>query len=152
MKKIFSILLLALTLSLFTGCIFVGDVDYEPSKYDITCYNDTMKVITDWCVKKGDNKTYANSDYNCEIKDGKKDTIKDLSYGYYSICISFKNKIKLHPDDYEQTNEILLDEDVEFSVAERTFYGRSATASDLEKQEPEYVVIVNGKEYPLSNK
>lgn len=152
MKKIFSVLLLVLTLSLFTSCIFVGDVDYEPKRYSITCNNDTSVLITDWCVKKGDDKTYANSDYNCEITAGQKDSIKNLSYGYYSICISFEQKNKLHPDDYEQTNEILLDEDVEFSVARRKYYSRSATTSDLEKQEPEYVVIVNGKEYPLYNK
>ncbi len=147
MKKIVSVLLLALTLSLFSSCIILGDSFF--SKYSITCYNDTLKPITDWCVKKGDDKTFANSEYNCKIKSGAKDSINDLSYGYYSICISFKNKSQLHPDDYEQTNEILLDEDVEFSVAERTYYSRSASGSGNEEPQTQYVVIVNGKEYPL---
>ena len=150
MKKIISVLLLTITVTLFSSCIFVGDNIF--STHDITCYNDTLKTITDWCVKKGDDRTYANSEYNCKIESGKKDSIKDLSYGYYSICISFKNKTQLHPDDYEQTNEVLLDEDVEFSVAERTYYSRSASNSNSESQEPEYVVIINGKEYPLSKK
>lgn len=150
MKKIISVLLLTITVTLFSSCIFVGDNIF--STHDITCYNDTLKTITDWCVKKGDDRTYANSEYNCKIESGKRDSIKNLSYGYYSICISFKDKIQLHPDDYEQTNEVLLDEDVEFSVAERTYYSRSASNSNSESQEPEYVVIINGKEYPLSKK
>ena len=147
MKKIISVLLLTITVTLFSSCIFVGDNIF--STHDITCYNDTLKTITDWCVKKGDDRTYANSEYNCKIESGKRDSIKNLSYGYYSICISFKDKIQLHPDDYEQTNEILLDEDVEFSVAERTYYSRSASDSNQENLEKQYVVIVNGKEYPL---
>ena len=150
MKKLFPVLLLTMIVGLFSSCIIVATE--ESPKYEISCYNNTFSPITDWCVKKGDDRTYANSEYNCKIESGKRDSIKNLSYGYYSICISFKDKIQLHPDDYEQTNEVLLDEDVEFSVAERTYYSRSASNSNSESQEPEYVVIINGKEYPLSKK
>lgn len=147
MKKIISVLLLALTLTLFSSCIIVNDDIF--SKYEIECYNNTYDTITDWCVKKGDDITYANSDYNCEIKPGKTDTISNLYRGYYSICISFEEKKQLHPDDYEQTDEIYLDENVTFNVARRKYYSRSASASDQEDSEAQYVVIVNGKEYPL---
>ena len=154
MKKIISVLLLALTLSLFSSCIIVGDDSiFTPvSKHDITCYNDTSKIIYDWCVKKDDDSTYVNDEENCEIKPQKRDTIKNLNQGYYKLCFSFKDKIKLNPYDYQESDYTYLDEDVEFSIAERTFYSRSASSPDLENLETQYVVIINGKEYPLTKK
>ena len=149
MKKIISVLILLASVMMLSSCFWIIDDDATISRYDITCYNDTYKIITDWCVKQDNDRTYANSEFNCEIKNGQSDKITNLKKGYYSICISFAVKSKLHPDDYEQTNEIYLDEDVTFSVAERKFYGRSASTTIDENEEPEYVVIINGKEYPF---
>ena len=150
MKKILSILFLALTLTLFNSCLFLlpDSFNYTP-KYDITCQNDTQKTITDWCVKKSDDSTFANSEYARQIKPGRSDTISSLSPGYYSLCFSFMEKTKLQPSDYEQTDAIYLDEDVVFSVAKRGFYGRAAESTSDENAEAQYVVIINGKEYPL---
>ena len=147
MKKFLTIMLVAITAVMLSSCVIVTS-ESIPARYDITCYNNTMKKITDWCVKKGEDVTYANSEYNCSINSGESDSIENLSPGYYSICISFKQKESLHPSDYEQTGEIYLDEDVIFDVAERTYYGRSVNNTT----EIEYVLrCSNGKEYPLKS-
>lgn len=144
MKKIISILLLALTLTLLSGCIIIDD-----RHFSITCNNNTEETITDWCVKKDNNKTYANDEDTCRIKPHKEDTISNLPIGYYSICITFEEKYQLHPSDYEISKEIYLDEDVTFNVAKRHFYSRSAIADNKNDDEQQYILIINGKEYPL---
>ena len=148
MKKIISVLVLIASVMMLSGCFWIID-DTESSRFDITCYNNTNETITDWCVKQDNDSTYANSKYTCEIAPNDSDTIKDLKKGYYSLCITFEEKLQLHPKDYEQTNEIYLDEDVVFNVAKRKFYGRAATTTLDDEEEPEYVIIINGKEYPL---
>jgi len=150
MKKLLSLMLIAFAAVMLSSCIIVATND-EPPRYEIACYNNTYAMITDWCVKKGSDITYANSKYNCEIEPGKTDIISGLSSGYYSICITFNHRSQLHPDDYQQTNEIYLDRNVTFKVAERQYYGRSAVNTDDENTEKQYVIVFSdGKEYPLN--
>ena len=150
MKKLFSALIILASVLMLSGCFFYVEDTPSSPRYDIACHNNTLKTITDWCVKKGEDFTYANSDFNCKIESGKTDKIENLSKGYYSICISFAEKKQLHPNDYEQTNEIYLDEDVTFDVAERKFYSRAAGATSIKNEEPQYVIVLsNGKEYLL---
>ena len=145
MKKIFGILLLTITTFMLSSCfIFVND-----KEHDITCENNTSVLIRDWCVIQDGDRTHANSDYAVEIRPGYSDTIYDLPEDYYSVCITFNNPSSSR--NYQPSEEIYLDEDVVFSVAERTFYRRSANdSSEDEDAEPEFVLIgSNGKEYPL---
>ena len=152
MKKLFPVLLLAMIIGLFSSCIIV--TNDTSSTHRIKCYNDTIKPITDWCVKhvdsNGTDYTYANSEENCTIASGASDEIRDLKTGYYSICITFVQTTALHPDDYEQTNEIYLNKDVTFDVAERKFYARSAVADKQDNAETQYIIrLSTGEEYPL---
>ena len=151
MKKTFlSVLIIAMTLTMLSSCVFV-----ERDDYSITCYNDTYRTITDWCVKKNNKKTYANDDRNCTIYPGYTDTIYDLSTGDYRIYFSFKDKYRLHEDDYESTGHFWLDEDVTFYVAERDIYGnRSALSAESDNKdqsdESELVIVCsNGQVIPL---
>lgn len=66
MKKIFSILLLALTLSLFTGCFFiVPESEEEPATYSFYFKNDTSKYIRDFYLEDRNGNNYS------KINDGK---------------------------------------------------------------------------------
>ena len=146
MKKIISVLLLALTLSLFSSCIIIEDT----SKYDITLLNNTGENITDWCVKSKDGERYEKDDKNCPVRAGSRDTITDIPKGYYSVCFSFAVKYQLKPDDYEISNLVYLDEDTVFKLATRKFYSyRSVSSTDLDDENSQYVLIINGEEYPL---
>lgn len=147
MKKIISVLLLALTLTLFSSCIIIEDT----SKYDITLLNNTTdENITDWCVKSKDGERYEKDDKNCPIRAGSRDTITDIPKGYYSVCFSFEVKNQLQPEDYEISTLVYLDEDVVFRLGSRRFYSyRSADSTDLNEENPQYILTINGKEYPL---
>ena len=78
MKKIISVLILLASVMMLSSCFWIVD-DETTSRYDITCYNNTDETITDWCVKKDNDRTYANSKYTCEIAPFDSDTIKDLN-------------------------------------------------------------------------
>lgn len=155
MKKLITILFAILTVTMLTSCFFVRkdddtvEIGIIDTKYDITCYNDTYRTVTDWCVKRNGKTTYANDDHNCEIGAGASETIYDLPMGDYKLYFTFVNRYRLHDDDYESTGNFFLNEDVIFYVSERRVHSRSITDSD-ESEEPEYVIICSdGKEYPL---
>ncbi len=154
MKKIFYILTLSLSLCLLSGCFYVAA---EPKivvtpVYDISCYNNTDITVTDWCVKRNDLYTYANSDYNCAIFPHHTDYISDLPAGEYQIFFTFKNRRQLHDFDYEETGTFYLDEDVTFYVAQRNIYGdRAAGSNEQTGNQSKYVLICsNGQEYELT--
>lgn len=151
MKKLLLLTLTLISAALFSSCIVVhADVDIEPD-YDITCYNNTQVPIRDWCVKRNEKCTYANSDYNCEVFPGERDTIKDLPGGEYRIYFTFKTRTKLHEWDYDETGIFYLDEDVTFYVAERNIYGnRSAGGNNADDDNGYVLVCSNGKTYPLT--
>lgn len=154
MKKIILSLTAAISFLMLTGCVFVAKepiVVITPD-YDITCYNNTSTPVTDWCVKRNDKYTYANSDYNCYIRPYECDTIEDLPPGDYQIFFTFKVRGKLHEWDYEETGYFYLDEDVTFYVKQRDIYGRSAVTNNKADEEPQYVLVCsNGKEYELTH-
>ena len=164
MKKLIPLLSLTFLIGLLSSCILaldsskLGNNGSKPTKtrFDITCRNTTLKKITDWCVRYYDDTedeydSIGNyEDKNCEIESGRSDTIYDLPKDYYSVCFSFAEKNQLQPEDYIISNEIFLDEDVTFDVAERCFYRRAANPTEPDIEEVEYVLICsNGQEYPL---
>ena len=148
------ILLIVIASLMLSGCVFVAKepVVVITPDYDITCYNNTNVTITDWCVKRNNDTTYANSDYNCTMFPGKRDTIYDLPRGTYQIFFTFKQRNTLHEWDYDETGYFDLDEDVTFYVAQRDIYGRSAVTNNKADEEPQYVLVCsNGKEYELTH-
>ena len=89
-------------------------------KYSITCKNQTSIAITDWCVKKDNIVTYANSGFNRSIRAGGEDMILDLPEGYYKVYFSFEDDYPLNPEDYYSSSEsIYLNKDVTYCLYER---------------------------------
>ena len=102
-------------------------------KHSISCRNETSLTITDWCVKKDNTVTFANSSFNRSIRPGHEDRIVNLEEGYYVVYFSFEDDYQLNPWDYQSSESIWLDRDVTYCLYERaTGYGaecRSAGAS-----------------------
>ena len=89
------------------------------AKHAITCYNNTSYTITDWCVKRGNIATYANSTNNRMISPSGKDTITDLPEGRYQIFFSFDDSYQLQPCNYTGSEEFELKEDITYILSER---------------------------------
>ena len=87
--------------------------------HSITCKNETSLVITDWCVKKDNTVTFANSKLNRAIYPGKEDMIPGLEEGYYVVYFSFEDDYQLNPWDYQSSESIWLDRDVTYCLYER---------------------------------
>lgn len=148
MKKPISFLLLAQTLLLiatasllFSSCIIVHPDDeivvekrtttvetttstsytnQTPAiTHSITCKNETSITITDWCVKKDNKVTFANSSMNRSIGPGKEDMIPGLEEGYYVVYFSFADDYQLDPWDYRSSESIWLNKDVTYCLYER---------------------------------
>ena len=151
MKKLIAILSTIAVISMFSGCLIVTPEDDpkiviktskktpepepEPQttvitqptvtvKYSITCKNGTSYTISDWCVKKDNIVTYANSGYNRSIRAGGEDMIMNLPEGYYKVYFSFEDEYQLNPSDYFNSESIYLNRDVIY-----TLYERQATIS-----------------------
>lgn len=147
MKKLIAILSTIAVISMFSGCLIVApedepkiviktskktpDPEPEPQtqptvtvKYSITCKNGTSYTISDWCVKKDNIVTYANSGYNRSIRAGGEDMIMNLPEGYYKVYFSFEDEYQLNPSDYFNSESIYLNRDVIY-----TLYERQATIS-----------------------
>ena len=107
-------------------------------KHSVTCYNDTSYIITDWCVKKDNLVTFANSTNNREIPSGGKDTIANLLEGRYKIFFSFDDCYQLQPCNYTGSEEFELNTDITYILSERTIsYPACRTA---ESEEPVFVL------------
>ena len=87
--------------------------------HSITCKNETSFLITDWCVKKDNKVTFANSSMNREIRPNKEDMIPGLEEGYYVVYFSFEDDYQLDPWDYRSSESIWLDRDVTYCLYER---------------------------------
>ena len=165
MKKLITILSTIAVISMFSGCLIVAPEDdpkiviktskktqeAEPvqspqqtteitqqtvnTKFSITCKNRTSYTISDWCVKKDNIVTYANSGFNRSIRAGGEDMISNLPNGYYKVYFSFEDEYQLNPSDYFNSESILLDRDVIYTLYERpaTISCRSA-GTDVKPQ------------------
>ena len=91
----------------------------QEQKYSIICKNQTSFVITDWCVKRDNIVTYANSGFNRSIRAGGEDMIMDLPEGYYKVYFSFEDDYPLNPTDYYNSESIYLNKDVTYCLYER---------------------------------
>lgn len=123
MKKIISVLLLALTLSLFSSCIIVADPDaFTTEYYDLTCYNKSDTLITDWCVVRNNKVTYAKSkNICCPINQHKGEaTLEHLPAGTYVLYVAFVPSPNYDEGDYVASKTIKLNHNYEVYV-DQTF-------------------------------
>ena len=87
--------------------------------HSIICKNETSLTITDWCVKKDNVVTFANSGFTREITPGHEDRIMNLTEGYYVVYFSFEDDYQLNPWDYHSSESIYLDRDITYCLFER---------------------------------
>lgn len=117
MKKTFLILLCVLLLPLFSSCIIVTH------EYDITLFNNSDYLVTDWYVEDEDGRNYTKSSDFVPVQIDQESTIKNLDEDTYRVVLSFI----LFPEseDYFCSNFVYLDEDVVYKVYHDRFYSRS---------------------------
>lgn len=175
MKKLSTLFIIAAAAIMFSSCIIVGpDRDTfkriaddststtstttttttttpaPAAKYSIICKNETSYKITDWCVKKDNIVTYANSGYNRSIRSGGEDMIMDLPEGYYKVYFSFEDEYPLNPTDYYSSESIYLNKDVTYCLYERQITVACRSAEGTETVKPQlYLAGSDGTEIDL---
>ena len=120
MKKIISVLLLALTLSLFSSCIIIGDPDVFTPSYTYSFYfkNDTTRDIRDFYLEDRSGNTYSKGNgvnaYSCEA--GETLVIKNLDKKDYKLYYQY---------GYETLKEFgwfTMDSDKTYVLSEDSLY------------------------------
>ena len=174
MKKLISILSITLAALMLSSCIIVGTTE-EPelviekrttvettstttttpstpvAKYSITCKNQTSYMVTDWCVKKDNIVTYANSGYNRSIRSGGEDMILDLPEGYYKVYFTFEDCYQLQPEDYYSSESVYLNKDITYCLYERQISVTCRSANNSKSSEPQfYLAGSDGSEIELN--
>ncbi len=178
MKKLTYILSITAAAFMLSGCLIVGTdeipeiviekttttvVESTPetpsnpapapvAKHSITCKNQTSITITDWCVKKDNIVTYANSGLNRSIRPGSEDMITNLPEGYYKVYFSFEDTYQLQPGDYYSSESIYLNKDVSYCLYERPVVVDCRSASGNDNGIELYLSGSDGSEIKLTNK
>ena len=147
MKKLFSILALAMIIGLFSSCIIVATAEEEPSPptYSITFCNDYDDDVIDWYVKNDDGKRFAKSENFVVVRCDDTSKLKGLRKDYYKVLFAFI------PNDYYETTYIYLNENVDFILRKKNDWSfDSRSAVNTNSSGTEYVLVdSNGNEYPL---
>lgn len=98
MKKIFTLLLLATLISVFSGCVYVNtDVKYH-HRNTLYVYNDSRYTIRDWYVEAEDGVIYNPTRENTVIERNSRGKINDLPNDYYRVWI------RLDEFEWDSTN------------------------------------------------
>ena len=148
MKKLFSILALAMVIGVFSSCVIVT---HEEPTYTVYFDNDTPSYVYDWYLKDkdGKNKVHNDNEYR-EIAAYQYDRlsgIEEYDYKFYFCLLSTRIA-----DYYLCTpNYYHIDRDVTFYLSEQTPYnGRPRSAASPEEDFTNLVLRdSDGNEYPL---
>ena len=179
MKKLITILTTIVAISMLSSCIIVAPED-EPkliiqskakedqssndnqstpvvvtpstATYSIICKNGTSLTVTDWCVKKDNIVTLANTDFNRSIRPNGEDRITGLETGYYKIFFSFEDAYQLQPWDYQSSDSVLLNQDVTYRLYERQTYGIECRSAGGSATPQLYLAGSDGSEIDLISK
>ncbi len=154
MKKILSIIALAITAIMLSSCVVhVNAETVEPPTYRIYFYNDTAKqFIFDWYVEDEDGGNYELSDEYREIECGEYDYIDGLEKDYYRVVFCISSDYS--EDWYVRSNLVFVNSDTTFRLSDKHYYDgkpRSALSSETSSEETDLVLIdSNGNEYPIT--
>ena len=152
MKKIFPILLLAMTLGLFSSCVIVAEVP----TYKVYFNNDTALYVYDWYIKNYDGDNYCPDDEYCEIPPYRYDYVSGVpedGYQFYFCLFSTRRKdYYFYTDTFYKINETTT-----FYLSSKGAYigkPRSAIGPDEIEDNPENLENLilkdsEGNEYPL---
>ena len=118
MKKLFSILALAMIIGLFSSCIIVAtsEPEPEPPTYTFYFFNDTNDDIRDWYLIDRKGKIYSkqNDGYACPIDEGEISSKKGLRQKDYLIFYEYEHGTK------NKTSYFTLDSDTTFRLSNRS--------------------------------
>ena len=147
MKKIISVLLLALSLTVLSSCIIINTPTHT-----MYFYNNTSTKVYDWFLKDSDGDNHLPSEGWNEVPAYKYDKMTGLSEDYYTVwfcLLTTGNK-----DYYVHTeNSFHIDSDTTFYLKTETCSNgspRSANSTDSDTNDEELVLIdSNGNQYKL---
>ncbi len=117
MKKFLTIMLVAITAVMLSSCVIVTTDTPHTNYYQLTCHNMTNYQISDWCVVKDGNVTYAKDKNNfCPISANGGSATMNLPEGKYVVYVSFYQNPDYDDGDYTKTLEFTLDEDSDIYI------------------------------------
>ena len=146
MKKLFSILALAMVIGVFSSCVIVA---HEEPTYTLYFTNDTQSYVYDWFLKDKNDKNYAKSSDYCEIPSGRtasKSGLDKKDYQVWFCLLSTRTE-----DVYLYTkNFVYLDGDTVFYLSDLSFHYRSLATYENQTGEHKYVLTTStGEELEL---
>ena len=121
MKKLFSILALAMVIGVFSSCVIVT---HEEPTYTITFYNDlpdsSRNDIFDWYAKNDAGKNFAVSSHATHVSSGGGSSkLRSLPKDYYSVIFTLDDTTDSYGGAvYYESELFYLDRDRECTVKE----------------------------------
>lgn len=113
MKKLFTTLLLVLSVFMLSSCVIIGWDDYDyGGEYDFYLYNKTDYTIRDWYLEDVDGYIYK-SQYRT-VSRGSHRSIRNLPEGYYIV------RFKVGSYDAEWSDWFYIDRDKKLTVRDYT--------------------------------
>lgn len=152
MNKNIGIVLISITLMLFSSCVVVhtrhDPDDYIPTpvipKYNITFKNNTYDNISDWYVENRAGTNFEKSSNFVPVRSGEQSTIYNLLKSDYRVVFSYRPIPGI--SDYYCSAFTYLDENVEYKLYENNFYSRAqGNSSDSQF----YLMDSNGNKIEL---
>ncbi len=121
MKKFISLLFIAFTAIILSSCIIVTSDEPQTNYYNLTCHNVSDTRITDWCVVKNNNVTYAKSKDNyCPINANTGTSTMYLPEGEYYLYCAFVSEPDYDNGGYIKSKRIDLHKDYDVYI-DQTF-------------------------------
>ena len=148
MKKITTIIMLALTALMLSSCV----INLEPVTHTMYFQNDSRtQHVYDWYVKDSDGTKYVISKDYCAVPCNSTSAISGLYTKDYQVWFCIYSGIR--SDVYTHSaGFVRLDSDTTFSLSSVSYYGgkpRSAEGT-IEDAESDFVLIdSNGNKYEL---
>ncbi len=156
MKKLFSILSIAMLISFFSGCIIVN-TETTP-KYTITFYNELQSTnsndVFDWYAKNSSGNNFVVSSSPTRVSSGGGNSkLRDVPKDTYRIIFTFDDTTDYNDNDtFYESDSFYLDEDKDFILQTSTSYTgtiRSAGDKRVENNREFQIVDSDGNVYPL---
>ena len=122
MKKLFSILALAMVISLFSSCIIVATEDKPDPTYSFYFFNNTDYEVRDWYLLDRKNNMYTKYDdnYACEIRSREISSISGLHERDYRVFYEYYDGIGRKHQEY--TDYFELKSHTTYKLYENSFY------------------------------
>ncbi len=156
MKKLFSILSIAMLISFFSGCVIVT-TETNP-KYNITFYNElpssNSNDVFDWYAKNRSGNNFVVSSTPTRVSSGSgRSTLRNVPRNDYKVVFTFDDTTDSNNNDiFYESDFFYLNEDKDFILQSResiTGTIRSVGVETVENNSEFQIVDSDGNVYPL---